>query len=122
MVKTRTRRRIAARSLCAKSQSFAVPGSFLIFLMCSFLFSLVLEQIHKNAAQSGRVSGIFFVKRVAMCQACCLLAQFGGQHLLGQRLAVNTGDHRRSGQKWRRARGSLAGGVSIELADCSSRS
>src|SRR5215471_1968350 len=111
MVKTRTRKRIAARSLCPKSQPFAVPGSFLIFLMRSFLFSLVLEQIHKNAAQLGGVSGVFLAKRVAMCQACCLLAQFGGEHLLGQRLAVNPGDHRRSGQKWRRAPGSLAGGV-----------
>src|SRR5271167_667882 len=108
-VNTRTRARMTARSLWPSIQLLVVLSRFANLFMTSLPSPLlVLQQVHEDPAQLRRVGGVLFAKRVAMCEASCFLAQFGGQQLLRQGLSVDTGGDRRRGQERGRTRGCLA--------------
>jgi hypothetical protein len=53
--------------------------------------SVVLQKIHHQSAKLRGESCASLPESVSVCDVCCLLAQLGRQHLLGQSLAANTG-------------------------------
>src|SRR5271165_2044162 len=82
-VNTSTRARMTARSLWLSIQLLVVLSRSAILFMTSLPSPLlVLQQVHEDPAQLRRVGGVLFAKRVAMCDACCFLAQLGSQQLL----------------------------------------
>ena len=98
VVNTRTSAKIAARILWLNTQFLVLlTSSVILFIFTLCFLLLVLQQVDENSPQLGRVGGVLFAKRVAMCDPCCLLAQFGSQQLLRQGLGVNAGADRRRG-------------------------
>src|SRR5271166_4158232 len=97
-VNTSTRARITARSLWPSIQFLVVLSRSANLFMTSLPSPLlVLQQVHEDPAQLGRVVGVLFAKRVSMGDTSCFLAQFGSQQLLRQSLSVNSGGNRRRG-------------------------
>src|SRR5271166_1787906 len=89
-VNTSTRARITARSLWPSIQFLVLLSRSANLFMTSLpSLLLVLQQVDEHPAQLRRVGGVFFAKRVAMCEAGRFLPQLCRQQFLRQCLSMN---------------------------------